>query len=85
MISFLINLTVPNKKPFSGRLLVGLCGQLFNLKTMYKFKTKLLYNENELFCIKIELINFKITVPLAKLDMVSSKLVSNGLIFQMIF
>ena len=41
---------------------------------------KLLYNE-ELFCIKIELLNFKIIQPIAKLDMVGSKLVSNGLIF----
>ena len=42
---------------------------------------KLLYNEEELFCIKIELLNFKIIQPIAKLDMVGSKLVSNGLIF----
>ena len=41
---------------------------------------KLLYNE-ELFCIKIELLNVKIIQPIAKLDMVGSKLVSNGLIF----
>ena len=42
---------------------------------------KLLYNEEELFCIKIELLNFKVIQPIAKLDMVGSKLVSNGLIF----
>ena len=42
---------------------------------------KLLYNEEELFCIKIELLNVKIIQPIAKLDMVGSKLVSNGLIF----
>ena len=30
------------------------------------------------FCTKAELLNFKITLPLAKLDMVGSKLVSNG-------
>ena len=33
------------------------------------------------FCAKTELLNFKITLPLAKLDMVGSMLVSNGLIF----
>ena len=42
---------------------------------------KLLHNEEEFFCIKTELLNFKITLPLAKLDMVGSRLVSNGLIF----
>ena len=48
---------------------------------MYKFKIKLLYNKQKVFCTKKELLNFKITLPLAKLDMVSSRLVSNGLIF----
>ena len=33
------------------------------------------------FRTKTELLNFKITLPLAKLDMVGSKLVSNGLMF----
>ena len=33
------------------------------------------------FCIKAELLNFKITLPMANLDMVGSRLVSNGLIF----
>ena len=42
---------------------------------------KLLYNEEKFFCIKTELLNFNITLPLAKLGIVSSKLVSNGLIF----
>ena len=41
---------------------------------MYKFKTKFLYT-------KSELLNFKITLPLAKLDMLRSRLVSNNLIF----
>ena len=48
---------------------------------MYKFQLKLLYNEEERFCTRTELLNFKITLPLDKLDMVSSKLVSIGLIF----
>ena len=48
---------------------------------MYKFKIKLQYNEGKIFCTKIELLNFKITLPLAKLDMVISRLVSNGLVF----
>ena len=41
----------------------------------------LLYKVEELFCTKTELLNFKINLPLAGLDMVSSRLVSNGLIF----
>ena len=41
---------------------------------------KLLYN-GEHFCTKTELLNLKITLPLAKLDMVESRLVSNGLTF----
>ena len=47
---------------------------------MYKFKMKLLYNEEEPICTKTEFLNFKFTQPLAKLDMDSSRLVSNGLI-----
>ena len=42
---------------------------------------KLLYNDEKPFCTNAELLSFKITLPLAKLDMVNSKLVSNGLIF----
>ena len=42
---------------------------------------KLLCNEEELSCTKTELLNVKITLPLAKLDMVSSALVLNGFIF----
>ena len=48
---------------------------------MYKFHIELLYKEEKLFCIKAELLNFKCTLPLAKLDIVDSRLVSNGLIF----
>ena len=49
---------------------------------MYKFKIKLLYNEEELiFSTKAELLDFKITLPLAKLDTVVSRLVSNDSIF----
>ena len=33
------------------------------------------------FCTKIEFLNFKITISLAKLDMVGSSWVSNGLNF----
>ena len=40
---------------------------------------KLLYNEEELFGTKTEL--FKITLSLANLDNVGSRLISNGLIF----
>ena len=48
---------------------------------MYKLKMKSLYNEEELYCIKTELLNFSITLLLAKLDIVGSRLLSNGLIF----
>ena len=48
---------------------------------MHKLKMKLLYNEEERFCTKTELLTFKITLTLAKVDMVGSNLVSNGLIF----
>ena len=42
---------------------------------------KLLYNEEKKFCAEIDLLNFEFTLPLAKLDKVGSRLVSNGLIF----
>ena len=47
---------------------------------MHKFKIKLLYNEEEAFCSKAELLNFKITLPLARLDIVDSSSVTNGLV-----
>ena len=78
---FLTNLTVSYKQFFSGKLLVGLRGKSFNSQTMYKFKMKLLYNEEELFHTKTELLNFKVTLPLAKLDMVGSRSVLNALAF----
>ena len=37
--------------------------------------------KKKIFCTKTELLNFKFTLPLAKLNMVSSSLVSNGLMF----
>ena len=48
---------------------------------MYKFKIKLLYNEEELFCTKTGLLYLKITLPFAKLDIAGSRLLSNCLIF----
>ena len=48
---------------------------------MYQFKMKLLYDKEEPFCTKTELLNLKYTLPLAKLDMVSLRLVLNGLVF----
>ena len=42
---------------------------------------KLLYNEEKVYCTKRELLNFKFTLPLAKLDNVGSWSVSNGLFF----
>ena len=38
---------------------------------------KLLYNGEEFFCTKAELLNFKVTLILAKLDMVGSRLILN--------
>ena len=38
-------------------------------------------NEEKFSYTKTELLNFKITLPFAKLDMVGSRLVSNGLNF----
>ena len=42
---------------------------------------KLLYNEEEHFCTKTGLLNFKITLPLAKLDVVGSRFLSTSSIF----
>ena len=44
-----------------------LSGQLFDSKAMYRFKMKLLCNEEEFFCTKKKLLSFKITLRLAKL------------------
>ena len=44
-----------------------------------------LLNSEEKFCYTgTELLNFKFTLPLAKLNIVDARPVSNGLIFQMI-
>ena len=56
---------MPNKQFFTEKLLAGLRGQLFNSWAINKFKMKLLYNE-EVFCTRIELLNFKITKTLVK-------------------
>ena len=48
---------------------------------MYKFKMKLIYNEAKHFSTKTESLDFKITLPLTKLDIVGSGLISNGLVF----
>ena len=42
---------------------------------------KSLYNEEELYCTKTDLWNYSITLLLAKLDIVGSRLLSNGSIF----
>ena len=47
---------------------------------MDKFKARLLYKEERLFCTKAELLSFNSILPLAKLDIVHSRLVSNDLI-----
>ena len=46
---------------------------------VHKFEIKLLCNEEEAFCSKAELLNFKITLPLARLDIIDSRSVTNGL------
>ena len=48
---------------------------------MYKFKILLLYNQEKPFSTKTELSNFKITLTLAKLDIVTIRVASNGSIF----
>ena len=40
---------------------------------------KLLYTGGEFFCTKTEFLNFKITLPLARLDMVGLRLVLKSL------
>ena len=40
---------------------------------IYKFKIKLLCNEEEFFCTKTEFLTFKTSLPWAKLDIVQDK------------
>ena len=40
---------------------------------MNKFTIEFLINEEDFFCTKTELLNFKHTLPLAKLDMVVAR------------
>ena len=62
--------------------MVGLHVRSFNSKTEYKFKNEVtIYSMKKSFCTKTELSDFKITLPLAKLDMVGSRLLSDCLIF----
>ena len=51
------------------------------IRSLCIFKIKLLYNEEKLVYTKTELLSFKVTLPLAKLDIVGSSPVSNCLIF----
>ena len=48
---------------------------------MYKFKMKLLYDEEKMFWTKTELLHFKLAFLFAKLGMVETRLVLNGLTF----
>ena len=75
MSAFLVNSTVTKKQFFSVKLLVRITGPV-TYNTI-----NLLYSEEELFWTKTQLLNFKVTLPMAKLVMVGSRLVSNGLIF----
>ena len=54
----------------------------YSIHKLYRnLNIKLIYNKEKLFCTKTEMLNFNITLPLIKLDLVSSTLVSNNLIF----
>ena len=48
---------------------------------MYKFKTKLLYNEEEYFYTKTDSLKPKRILPFSKLVIVQARLQSDGLIF----
>ena len=48
---------------------------------MYKFRMKLLYNEEKLSYSRTGLLNFKFTLPCAELAIVGSRSVPNDLIF----
>ena len=44
--------------------------QLIHSKNMYKFKMKLLHKKEKFFCSKTELLDERLTIPLAKLDLI---------------
>ena len=67
-------MTVPNKQSLGIKLLARLCGQVLIHRLWINLKQKFLYTKADLF-------HFKSTIPLAKLDMVGSRLVPNDLIF----
>ena len=48
---------------------------------MYKFKKNLPCDKERLFRTKTELLNFKFALPLAKLDIIRSRAISNVSIF----
>ena len=53
--------------------MVGLHVQSFNSETEYKFKNEVtIYSMKKSFCIKTELSDFTITLPLAKLNLIFS-------------
>ena len=45
---------------------------------------KLLYNGEQFFCTRTELLSFRLTRPLAKADVIGARLGSNSLIFHVI-
>ena len=51
---------------------------------MCKFKMKLIYNKEDFFDTKTKLLNFKLTLAVAKLEMISATLVSKIQSFQVI-
>lgn len=55
--------------------------QLCNSSTICKFKIQVVHNEVEHFFTKMELLDFKVNLALTKLEMVESRLVTNGFIF----
>ena len=64
--------------------MLGLRGQLLISLNMCKFKMKLIYNKEDFFDTKTKLLNFKLTLAVAKLEMISATLVSKIQSFQVI-
>ena len=74
-------MAVTNKQFFRVKLLARLGHQVFNSYTMYRYKITFLHSEEKRFCTKIGLLDFKFTLLLAKLDIVSLRPISNWLTF----
>ena len=78
---FITNLTALNKSFFNGDYWEHSVVIYLICRICVFLKLKLLCNEEEFYYTETELLDLNITLPLANLDMVASKLVSNGLLF----